>query len=39
MNFTSAGLTKIQETLVDPGSVLKDYVITINNCCTDEIVL
>ena len=39
VNFTSGGLTKIQEALVDPGSVLQDYVTTINNCCTDEIVL
>ena len=39
MNFISGGLTKIQETLADPGSVLWDYVTTINNCCTDEIVL
>ena len=26
MNFISGGLTKIQETLADPGSVLQDYV-------------
>ena len=32
VNFTSGGLTKIQGTLADPGSVLQDYVTTINNC-------
>ena len=39
MDFTSGGLTKIQEILADPGSVLQEYVTTINNCCTEEIVL
>ena len=39
MNFISGELIKIQEILADPDSVLQDYVTTINNCCTDEIVL
>ena len=39
VNFTSGGLTKIQETLADPGSVLQEYVTIINICCTEEIVL
>ncbi|XP_065912613.1 sperm-associated antigen 6-like [Dysidea avara] len=35
---TSGGLKKIQEILADPGSVLQEYVTTINNCYPEEIV-
>ena len=35
--LTSSGLKKFQETLVDPGSVLQEYVTTINHCCPEEI--
>ena len=38
MNFTSGGLSKIQEILADPGSVLQEYATTIDNCYPEEIV-
>ena len=38
VNFISGGLTKIQETFANPGSVLQEYVTIIDNCYPEETV-
>lgn len=35
---TSGGLKKVQEIKAEPGSLLQEYINTINNCYPEEVV-